>query len=97
MGSPFRHGAAGGVVAEQTIWDFGRTSSQVKKARYEVEYNKEDTQVTVYQVKRLSLETFYECSKFKSLRDIWSNLAGRSGIITDEAHKNLLKPANDLL
>jgi outer membrane protein len=85
MGSPFRKGVAGGIVAQQIIWDFGRTFYSVETAKHEAESTHQNTRVTVYQVKQFTLQLYYECSKFRTLRDDWSNLSKESAIITKEA------------
>jgi len=85
MGSPYRSGVGAGVIAQQTIYDFGRTYYDVEAAKYESEFSKQNTRVTVYEVKQLALQTFYECAFFRTERDIWMRLSGESGIITKEA------------
>lgn len=85
MGSPYRSGASGGLVAEQTIWDFGRTYYDVEASRHEVEFSRQDTRVTLYQVKQLALQTYYECAFDRSQSEVWGRLVGESGLITREA------------
>lgn len=84
MDSPYRSGAAGGVVAEQIIYDFGRTAYKVQTSKYQAEYSQADTQVTAYQVKLLALETYYECSGYRNQRDAWAQLRKDSAVITRE-------------
>ena len=85
MDSPYRSGISGGIVAQQTIYDFGRTYHDVEASKREVEFSKQDTRVTLYQVKQLALQTYYECSFFRTQQDTWGFLAHESGIITKEA------------
>lgn len=85
MNSPYREGAAAGLVVEQIIWDFGRTTSDVKAAKHEAQYAKENTRVTLYEVQRLALQTFYDCALFKTQHAIWGKLAEESQVITKEA------------
>lgn len=85
MGSPFRKGVAGGIVAEQTIYDFGRTFYNVEAAKHEAESTHQNTKVTLYQVKQLTLQIYYECAKFRTLRDTWTDLCKESASITKEA------------
>jgi len=87
MGSPFRKGLAGGLVVKQTIWDFGRTAADVKASKYTQEYAKQNIKVTSYEVKQLALETYYECARFRTLEEIWSDLSRESSIITTEVKK----------
>lgn len=85
IGSPFRKGAAGGAVAEQIIFDFGRTYFNVEAAKHEAESSHQTTRVTAYQVKQLTLQIYYECTKFRTLRDVWAGLSKKSAVITKEA------------
>ncbi|MFI4936963.1 MAG: TolC family protein [Candidatus Berkiellales bacterium] len=84
MGSPFRKELAGGVVAKQTIYDFGRTKYDVKKARAEVHYAEQNTKITAYEVKLLALLTYYDCAQYRRLEQIWQNLSHEAGIIKNE-------------
>jgi outer membrane protein len=86
MGSPYRSGYGAGLVAQQTVWDFGRTYYDVEASKREVELSKQNTKVTLYQIKQLALQTFYECAFFKTQRDIWAQLGHESSIITKEVH-----------
>jgi outer membrane protein TolC len=85
MGSPYRKGLAAGLVTQQIIYDFGRTYYDVEASRQEALLTKENTRVTVYQVKQLALQAFYACAFFKTQRDKWGYLAHESSIITKEA------------
>jgi outer membrane protein TolC len=84
MGSPFRSGYGAGLVGQQLIYDFGRTYYDVEASRHEVELSKQDTRVTLYQIKQLALQTYYECAFFRTERDIWGRLSHESEIITKE-------------
>lgn len=85
MGSPYRSGFSIGLVAEQTIFDFGRTYYAVEASRHQAEFSKQETRVTLYQVKQLALETYYECAYFRTQKDIWNELVEYSALITKEA------------
>ncbi len=87
MGSPYRSGYGAGLVAEQIIYDFGRTYYDVEASKHEAEFSRQDTRVTTYQVKQLALRTFYDCTFFRTQRDTWKHLNHESGIITREAQK----------
>lgn len=86
-GSPYRSGFGAGLVVQQTVYDFGRTYYDVEASKSEVEFSKQDTRVTVYEVKQLALRTFYDCTFFRTQRDTWERLSHESGIITREAQK----------
>lgn len=87
MDSPYRSGYGAGLVAEQTVYDFGRTYYDVEASKHEAEFSRQETRVTTYQVKQLALETFYDCAFFRTQRDTWGQLSHESGIITHEAQK----------
>jgi outer membrane protein TolC len=85
MGSPFRKGPAGGVVAKQVLFDFGRTFYNVETAKHEAESASQNTRITIYQVKQLTLQLYYECTKYRTLQDVWGHLSNESAVITKEA------------
>jgi outer membrane protein len=87
MGSPYRSGIGAGLIAQQTIYDFGRTYYDVEASKFESEFSKQNTRVTLYQIKQLALQTFYECAFFRTQSDTWSHLGQESGRITKEAQK----------
>ena len=87
MGSPYRSGYGAGLVAQQIIYDFGRTYYDVEASNNEVELSKQNTRVSTYEVKQLALQTFYNCAFFRSQRDTWEELRHESGIITNQAQK----------
>ncbi len=87
MGSPYRSGFAAGFVAEQTIYDFGRTYYGVEASKSEVERSKQDTRVTTYEVKKLALQAFYECAYYRTQKDVWRDLSQESAVITNQAQK----------
>ena len=41
--------------------------------------------ITLYQVKLLALQTYYECAFNRTQSEIWGTLVGESGLITKEA------------
>lgn len=85
MDSPFRKGLAAGLVAEQVVYDFGRTYYDVEASKHASEYTKQNTRVTIYQIKQLALQTFYECTFFRTQQNKWGRLEKESSIITKEA------------
>ncbi len=85
MASPYRKGASVGLTAKQLVYDFGRTAHAVKASEFKAEAATQDIRITAYEVKRLALRKFYECSLFRSQRDIWKYLGDESKVITKEA------------
>ncbi len=85
MDSPYRKGLTGGLVAEQIVYDFGRTYYDVEASKHESEYTQQNTRVSIYQIKQLALQTFYECTFFQAQQKKWEILAKESCIITKEA------------
>lgn len=86
MGSPYRQGYGYGLVAQQTVWDFGRTSAKVKAAQYQAILNADTTKVTRDQVKQLALQTFYACAFDKTQINTWTILSKDSAMITNQVN-----------
>lgn len=84
MGSPYRKELSGGVVAKQTLYDFGRTKYDVKRAEDEVELAKQNSKITAYEVKLLTLASYYDCAQYRTLESIWSHLSKEAEVITTE-------------
>lgn len=87
MGSPYRSGLSGGLVAKQMVVDFGRTVAAVKSASSHRDVLNQTRNVTAYEVKVLALQVYFNCARFKSQSTIWSQLAKESEIITKEAKR----------
>ncbi len=85
MESPYRSGFSAGLVAQQTIWDFGRTSHNVAAAQYQTQFEHANTKVNEYQVKALALKVYYACSDYKTQEHIWTQLSHESALITQQA------------
>lgn len=85
MDSPFRSGLAAGLVAKQIVYDFGRTYYDVQATKHETEYAKQNTRVSLYQIKQLALVTYYDCTFFHTEQDTWKTLESESSVITKEA------------
>lgn len=85
MNSPFRKGVSAGIKSEATVWDFGRTTNAVKSAQFQSQYAKENTKVTAFEVKKLALQVYYECSFYKSQAKLWKKLNKESELINHEA------------
>ncbi|MFI5349178.1 MAG: TolC family protein [Elusimicrobiota bacterium] len=87
MGSPYRSGAAGGLVATDTLFDFGRTYSSVKTAKDFEDLQRGGTAVEKYTVDADILRTFYACSRFRSEHEVWDSLHGETEIVAKEVVK----------
>ncbi len=84
MGSPFRKDLAGGLVAKQIVYDFGRTNFNVKKSQYQTDLAKQNTKITAYEAKLLALITYYDCAQYHTLESIWRSLSKEATVITKE-------------
>ena len=87
MGSPFRSGAAAGLVATDTLFDFGRTYSNVKTAKNVEDLQHEGIEVDRYSVDLDVLQTFYACSRFRSEHEVWDSLHGEIELVANEVAK----------
>lgn len=87
MGSPYRSGAAGGLVATDTLFDFGRTYYNVKTAEQLEQLQREGFQVDRYAVDLDVLRTFYACSRYRSEQDVWSELHTETELVAKEVIK----------
>lgn len=87
MGSPYRSGYGAGLILQQIIWDFGRTSYNVEATRHAYEVSKQDTRIRLYQIELFALQTYYECTYFRTERDIWKELIYELAIITKEVQR----------
>ena len=87
MGSPYRSGAAAGLVATDTLFDFGRTYSNVKTAEDIEEFQHEGITVDKYTVDLDVLQTFYACSRFRSEHEVWDGLHDEIEIVANEVAK----------
>src|SRR5208282_1581970 len=84
MGSPYRSGTAGGVVARETLFDFGRTFSGVKTAESIEKLRNEEIAIDKYSVDLDALQTFYQCSRFRSEYETWSGLYDETELVAKE-------------
>jgi len=75
VSSPYRSGAAAGIVTTVPIWDFGRTSNAVTAAEHSALSQKEDTNYLRYRVYQTTLQIYYQCSLYRNLRESWTQLA----------------------
>lgn len=87
MGSSYRSGAAAGLTATDTLFDFGRTYDSVKTARQLEELERRSFQVDRYAVDLDVLRTFYACSRFRSEHEVWDGLHGETELVAKEVVK----------
>ena len=87
MGSPYRSGAAAGLVATDTLFDFGRTYSSVKTAETIEALQHEGIEVDKYSVDLDILQTYYACSRFRSEHEVWDGLHGEIELVAKEVVK----------
>ena len=87
MGSPYRSGAAAGLVATDTLYDFGRTRSVVATAEMAEKLQHESIEVERDAVDLDALRTFYACSRYRSEHEIWSGLHDEIQLVAEEVVK----------
>jgi outer membrane protein TolC len=87
MGSPYRSGAAAGLIATDTLFDFGRTYSNMKTAENIEKIQHEGIGVDKYAVDLDILRTFYDCSRFRSEHEVWDGLHGEIELVAKEVVK----------
>ncbi|HXT01843.1 MAG TPA: TolC family protein [Elusimicrobiota bacterium] len=87
MGSSYRSGAAAGLLATDTLFDFGRTYFNVKTAEQLEELQRVGFQVDRYAVDLDVLRTFYACSRFRSEHEVWDGLHGEIELVAQEVVK----------
>jgi outer membrane protein TolC len=87
MGSPYRSGAAAGLVATDTLFDFGRTYDGVKTAENIESLQREGIDVDKYTVDLDVLQAFYACSRYRSEHEVWDGLHAEIEIVAKEVVK----------
>lgn len=87
MGSSYRSGAAAGLLATDTLFDFGRTYFNVKTAQQLEDLQRVGFQVDRYGVDLDVLRTFYACSRFRSEHEVWDGLHGEIQLVANEVVK----------
>jgi outer membrane protein TolC len=75
VASPYREGAAAGIVGNIPIWDFGRTSNSVEAATHDALSQQAGTEYTRYKIYQTGLQMYYECALDRSLKETWQELA----------------------
>ena len=87
VGSPYRSGPAFGLVAKETLWDFGRTSNAVEVAKHEAQASKNSTRVISYQVDQDASRLYFECVKYRSQSDTWGFVLEQAQLISREVKR----------
>lgn len=75
MGSPYRSGWAYGLVAQATLWDFGRTGGAVNVARHERAAAGEATKVRTAEIDQQAAAAYFDCVRFGSEQNAWHFVA----------------------
>ncbi len=84
MVSPFHKGPTAGLVLEQNVWDFGRTSDSIRLAEKETDLFRKDTLVSALKVGHVAQEAYFLCSRDRSLADVYGRIASESGLVQKE-------------
>lgn len=87
MGSPYRSGVTVGLVATDTLFDFGRTYFSVKTAEQLEQLQREGFQVDRYAIDLDVMRTFYACSRFRSESEVWQGLHDETELVAKEVDK----------
>ena len=84
MVSPYHKGPTVGLVLEQNVWDFGRTSDSVLLAEKETDLSKKDTLVSGLKVGQVAQEVYFVCSRDRSLANVYSRITSESALVQKE-------------
>ena len=84
MISPFHKGPTAGLLLEQNVWDFGRTSDSVRLAERETNLSKKDTLVSALKVGQTVQEVYFICSRDRSLAEGYERITLESALIQKE-------------
>lgn len=87
MGSSYRSGWAYGVVATDTLWDFGKTSRAMAAAEADVQSERQLTGIEKQDVLRTAFEAYLRCSFVQSEIENWAKIRDLSIIIEREVEK----------
>lgn len=87
MGSPYRSGYGYGLVATQTIFDFGQTSHAKDAAEAEIETSKADVQVVRDDVLRGAVDAYVQCALAESERENWASINQETATLAREISK----------
>lgn len=75
MVSPYHKGPSAGVLVEQELYDFGRTSGNVTVAKKETEVAKEDEKVVAADVGTQVTRVYYACVRDRNLAGLYERLS----------------------
>jgi outer membrane protein len=84
MGSPFHKGPSAGLLLEQNIWDFGRTTNNVLLAEKETDLAKKESLVSGLRVAEAAQEAYFTCSRDRSLAETYSRIVYESSAVQKE-------------
>jgi outer membrane protein TolC len=87
MGSPYRSGLGAGVVFTETLYDFGRTSNRVQSFEHQLESQKQDTEITRYQLNREVIQAYFSCALDRSQKTIWTRLQNDADVVEREVDR----------
>ncbi|MCP5513424.1 MAG: TolC family protein [Leptospiraceae bacterium] len=87
MVSPFHTGNSIGLLASYTLFDFGRTKNAVKSAEQDEISKKEEAKITRINTVQNTLHVYYDCIKYKSLADTWTEKLKRLKFLQGEVGK----------
>lgn len=87
MGSPYRSGIGYGITATIPLLDFGRTSHSVDVAMKGIQVEEANQKVLRIRVYQSAFETYVDCSRFRSLGDMWEHMAHEAVKIENEVSR----------
>lgn len=87
VGSSYRSGYGVGLVADATLWDFGRTSAEVRQAEHLSAAQKAQTTLTRYDVDTSAAQLFFDCVRDQSQLDAWSFVVSQAQVVATEVNR----------
>ena len=84
VGSPYRSGAATGLVARDTLYDFGRTGAAVDAARRGEDVRRQETELARQRADVEVLRAYDECSRYRSARAVWDAIHSETELVARE-------------
>ncbi|PWU12699.1 MAG: hypothetical protein C5B49_15925 [Bdellovibrio sp.] len=87
MGSSYRSGPAYGLVATETIYNFGRTANEVRLADDNLQNSHIQSEIEKDKVIAQSLLSYLRCSFLRSQQQNWSTIRDMTAIIRKEVDR----------
>jgi outer membrane protein TolC len=84
VASPYRSGAAAGLVARDTLYDFGRTGAAVDAARRNEDLRHDETALTRQSADIGVLRAFDACARFRTGREVWDQIHTETELVAKE-------------